>query len=112
MALTIVLLFVFKPSRTFIEKLPITTLTYIHIVRVPIEIVLWWLFINSAVSETMTFEELNYDILSGISAPFVGLFFVDLKSKSCFATIIWNLLAMGLLVNNSVHGNICNALFL
>lgn len=85
--------------RSFLADMPITTLTYIHIIRVPVEIVLWWLYINGAVSEVMTFEGVNYDILSGISAPFAGLFLVGMKSKSRIAAIIWNLLALALLVN-------------
>lgn len=95
----ILLLFLFKSSRSFIERMPITTLTYIHIIRVPVEIVLWWLYVNGAVAESMTFEGVNYDILSGISAPFAGVFLVGMKSQSKIAAIIWNLLALGLLIN-------------
>lgn len=89
----------FKSSRHVIDRMPITTLTYIHIIRVPVEIVLWWLYIYGAVAEIMTFEGMNYDILSGISAPFAGLFLVGLKSKSRLAAIIWNMIALGLLIN-------------
>ncbi len=95
----IVSLFLIPATRNFLNQMPITTLTYIHIIRVPVEIVLWWLFINGVVAESMTFEGVNFDILSGISAPFAGLFLVGLKSKSNIAAIIWNLLALGLLVN-------------
>lgn len=95
----IITLFLIPSGRAFLAKMPITTLTYIHIIRVPVEIVLWWLFIGGAVSESLTFEGVNYDILSGISAPFAGLFLVGLKSKSKFGAIIWNLLALGLLFN-------------
>ena len=92
-------LFIYPKTREFIGQMPITTLTYLHIVRVPVEIVLWWLFINGAVAESMTFQGVNFDILSGISAPFAGLFLVGMKSKSKLAAIIWNLLTLGLLVN-------------
>lgn len=96
---TIIALFVTPSSRNFLARMPITTLTYIHIIRVPVEIVLYWLFVHGVVDEAMTFEGVNYDILSGISAPFAGLFFVGLKSKNKLAAIIWNLLALGLLIN-------------
>ena len=99
MMLIITGLFVHPKSRTFIGQMPITTLTYLHIVRVPVEIVLWWLFIGGAVAESMTFQGVNYDILSGISAPFAGLFFVGMKSMSKIAAIIWNLLTLVLLFN-------------
>ncbi len=99
MLAVIVGLFVHPKSRAFIGQMPITTLTYLHIVRVPVEIVLWWLFINGAVAESMTFQGVNYDILSGISAPFAGLFLVGMKSKSNLAAIMWNALTLALLVN-------------
>lgn len=97
--LLIILVFAIPSARAFVARMPITTLTYIHIIRVPVEIVLWWLFMHGLVAEAMTFEGVNYDILSGISAPFAGLFFVGLKSKSNFAAIAWNVLALGLLIN-------------
>lgn len=97
--LIIIGLFAFPRTRVIIAQMPITTLTYLHIVRVPVEIVLWWLFIHGAVAESMTFQGVNYDILSGISAPFAGLFLVGMKSKSKLAAIIWNVLTLGLLVN-------------
>ncbi|MFY0598754.1 MAG: hypothetical protein JXR03_03725 [Cyclobacteriaceae bacterium] len=92
-------LFVFKRTRDFIGKMPITTLTHIHIIRVPVEIVLWWLFLEEVVPQVITFEGMNHDILSGITAPFAGIFLVGLRSKSRIAAIIWNLVALGLLIN-------------
>ena len=86
-------------GRSFLKKLPLTTLTYIHIVRVPVEIVLWWLSIEKVIPSIMTFEGMNYDILSGISAPFAGIFLVGLRSKSKIGAFIWNLLAFVLVVN-------------
>lgn len=95
----IITLFSFQKSRQFIARMPITTLTYIHIVRVPVEIVLWWLYTYGVVSEAMTFQGINYDIVSGISAPFAGLFLVGMRSKSRLAAILWNVIAMVLLFN-------------
>lgn len=95
----IIILFSREKTRNFIARMPITTLTYIHIVRVPVEIVLWWLYAHGVVSEAMTFQGVNYDIISGISAPFAGLFLVGLRSKSRLAAITWNLIAMVLLFN-------------
>ncbi|XOV94554.1 MAG: hypothetical protein ACFHWX_07580 [Bacteroidota bacterium] len=91
--------FFFRTGREILQKLPITSLTYLHIIRVPVEIVLWWLFLQGKVDKDMTFEGMNYDILSGITAPFAALFLVGQKTKSRIGAIIWNLLALGLLVN-------------
>lgn len=57
--------------KTFIERLPLQTLTILHVVRVPVEIVLLWLFFAGQVPWMMTFEGWNFDILSGILAPIV-----------------------------------------
>jgi len=42
--LTIILLFATSKGRQFIDSLPLKNLTYINIVRIPVEIVLFWLF--------------------------------------------------------------------
>lgn len=109
--LVVLLSLIIRSSRKVIDKMPITTLTYIHIIRVPIEIVLWWLYVNGAVAESMTFEGLNYDILSGISAPFAGLFLVGLKSKSRISAILWNLITLALLVNIVFHALLATPYF-
>lgn len=97
--LTIIYLFINKNTRSFLLKMPLTTLTYIHIVRVPVEIVLWWLTKEQVFPDTLTFEGVNYDILSGISAPFAGVFLVGMRSKSRIGAIIWNALAFVLVIN-------------
>ncbi|MEO9967879.1 MAG: hypothetical protein ABJF11_18955 [Reichenbachiella sp.] len=92
-----------KQSRVYLMNIPITTLTYLHIVRVPVEIVLWWLAGSQLLPYLLTFEGINYDILSGISAPFVAIFMVGLRSKSRIGAILWNIIALGLLVNVVGH---------
>ncbi|CAN5555873.1 hypothetical protein BH10ACI3_BH10ACI3_00610 [soil metagenome] len=55
----------------FIDRMPLKILTMVHVVRIPVEIVLLWLFIGGQVPRIMTFEGYNFDILSGILAPIV-----------------------------------------
>ena len=86
-------------GREMMKNMPITSLTYLHIIRVPVEIVLWWLFLEGKVPEDMTFEGMNYDILSGITAPFAALFLVGGKTKYRIGAIIWNFVTIGLLFN-------------
>jgi hypothetical protein len=97
--ITIIAVFSIKKSRIFLLKMPLTTLTFIHIVRVPVEIVIFWLASYQLMPVEMTFEGSNLDILSGITAPFAGIFLVGMRSKSRYGAIIWNLLALGLLIN-------------
>jgi hypothetical protein len=68
--ITIVLLLI--RSRGFTDRLSIEALTYLHRVRIPVELVLYWLFLSKQVPQLMTFEGRNFDIIAGISAPFIG----------------------------------------
>lgn len=95
----ILLVFIWPKTRAILMEMPITTLHYIHIVRVPIEMVLWWLAVSRAMPMDMTFEGSNLDILSGISAPFAAVFMVGARSKSRIGAIIWNVIALALLIN-------------
>lgn len=97
--LAIVILLVRKKYRDALMKMPITALTFIHIVRIPVELCLWWLFGAGLVAEAMTFEGVNFDILAGISAPFAGVFLVGKRSKNKITAIIWNILCLGLVLN-------------
>lgn len=60
---------IFRAS--FVERLPLETLTLVQIVRVPVEIVLLMLFLAGQVPQMMTFEGRNLDILSGLLSPIV-----------------------------------------
>ncbi len=96
--LTIVLYFIFA-RKNFIEKLPIKILTFLHIIRIPVEIVLLWLFQQKIIPQVMTFESANFDILSGISAPIILWLGFRKNKKNRLLLIIWNFLALGLLLN-------------
>ena len=60
----IAVLFLF--GRDFILRLPLLPLTLLHVVRIPVEIVLAWLYEQGMVPQVMTFHGWNYDIVSGI----------------------------------------------
>ena len=85
--------------KSFIEKLPLKVLTLVHVVRIPVEIVLLWLFQNQFVPRSMTFEGSNFDILSGITAPFV--YFLAFRGGKINGTLLisWNIFALVLLFN-------------
>lgn len=103
---TIVLLFASSRGRQFIDSLPVKNLTYLNIVRIPVEIILFWLFLNSAIPELMTFEGRNFDIIAGISAPFIAYFGLTKTKLNRQTILIWNFISLGLLANIVV-----NALF-
>ena len=104
--LTIVSLFATLKGRQFMDSLPLKNLTYLNLVRIPVEIVLFWLFLHKAIPELMTFEGRNFDILAGLTAPFIAYFGFTKQNISRKAILIWNFVCLGLLVNIVV-----NALF-
>ncbi len=96
--LTIIVFFIcFKTS--FIEKLPVGLLTLLHIVRIPVELVLLWLFFAGQVPQLMTFEGRNFDILSGILAPIV--YFIAFRGKIVNKRLLiaYNIFGLLLLAN-------------
>lgn len=97
----IVMIYLFNSTKgkEFIDSLPLNKLTFLSIVRVPVEIVLWWLFLNGHIPEIMTFEGQNWDILAGISAPLVAYFGFAKKKLKRSALIAWNIVCLALLIN-------------
>lgn len=97
--LTIVVLFATAKGRKFIDSLPLINITYLNTVRIPVEIVLYWLFLNKAVPELMTFSGRNFDIISGITAPFMAYFGFKKGVLNRKVILIWNFVCLGLLAN-------------
>ncbi|WP_343632698.1 hypothetical protein [Fluviicola sp.] len=97
--LAIVLLFSTRGGRRFIDSLPLRNLTYLHTIRIPVEIVLYWLSIQKAIPELMTFEGRNLDIFAGITAPFIAYFGVVKSKLNKQLLLAWNIICLGLLLN-------------
>jgi len=99
----IFILFFTIKGRTFLDVLDLKGLTLLHLIRIPVEVVLFSLFIHKAIPEIMTFEGRNPDILSGITAPVV--YFLGFRNKKIYKPIllIWNFLTLGLLFNIVFH---------
>lgn len=100
----IIYLFSSRRGRQFINTLDLKTLTLLHIVRVPVEIVLYWLFLHKAVPELMTFEGRNFDIIAGITAPVIYYFGFVKNTLTKSILIGWNILCLGLLLNIVFNG--------
>lgn len=101
--LTIILMFATTKGKAFMDSLPLKNLTHLNIIRIPVEIVLYWLFLNKAIPELMTFEGRNFDILAGITAPFVAYFAFTKQKISRNVILIWNFIGLLLLTNIVIH---------
>ncbi|MFY0643879.1 MAG: hypothetical protein JXR19_05380 [Bacteroidia bacterium] len=74
-------------------------LTRIHIVRFLVELILYGLFLQSAIPEVMTFAGRNFDILAGLTAPIVIFMAYRKEIFKRKALLIWNLFSLLLLLN-------------
>jgi hypothetical protein len=90
-------LFFTKNGKAFIDKLDLKVLTIFHIIRIPVEITLLFLFLGRTIPEAMTFEGRNFDILSGISAPIIYYLFFNKKLIGKTVVVLWNIACMLLL---------------
>lgn len=91
------------------QKLPIdnsncflfSTLT--HSIRLPVELTLFYLFQYGMVPELMTFEGRNFDILAGITAPFISWFYTKRKISNRIL-LYWNIISLLLVLFVLVNG--------
>ncbi|MFN3666987.1 MAG: hypothetical protein ACK4S0_12545 [Sediminibacterium sp.] len=102
--LCIALLFISAKGRNYIDTLNTEWLTWLHTVRVPVEICLLLLFNAGLVPKLMTFEGINFDIISGLSAPLVVYYGYRRKTWSRNILLTWNIICLALLFNIAYHG--------
>lgn len=99
----ILILFLTKKGRAFIDSLPVQQLTYLHVVRIPVELILYGLYTYGAIPQLMTFEGRNFDIVAGISAPFVAYLGITRSWMTRNGLLAWNIICLGLLINIVVN---------
>ncbi len=73
-------------------------LTLVHVVRLPVELVLYSLCTHGVVPRVMTFEGRNYDILMGLSAPLI-YYLLRQRVLGRRSLLAWNVLGVMLLTN-------------
>ncbi|MEM7162172.1 MAG: hypothetical protein AAF487_06980 [Bacteroidota bacterium] len=92
-----------RNTRKIIQKRNAAMSVFIHAVRLPVEIVLWQLFIFEMVPELMTFEGRNFDIIMGITAPLIALL-VWLNKIPKGLLLIWNSIGLILVLFILING--------
>ncbi len=95
--LVIVYVFLSRRGKVILNKANLADLTFLHIVRIPVEVVLWGLYLHQQVPELMTFEGSNFDIISGITAPIIWWYAFRDRSIKTKVLLIWNILCLILL---------------
>lgn len=88
-------------TRTFgrlLEAVPRAWPIALQSFRLPVELLLWALFLAGRLPERMTFGGRNFDILIGLSAPLVA-WAVSRGRMGKMAVAAWNVAGLGLLAN-------------
>ncbi len=98
-----ILLFATSKGRAWIDSLDLRMLTLLHVVRIPVEMVLFWLSVHLVVPDVMTFEGRNFDILSGITAPIVWYWGFVRGKLSRRVLLAWNFICLALVLNVVIH---------
>jgi len=96
---SIVLLYAFPRSRYFLDHVDQSWLTFLHIVRFPVELILYWLYMFYLVPEVMTFDGRNFDVISGITAPFIAYWGFVIRKMDYKWVLAWNVICVLLLLN-------------
>jgi hypothetical protein len=102
--LTFIVLFSTKAGKLFLDQINLQKLTLLHIIRIPVELMLMYLFIAKTIPQEMTFEGRNFDIIAGLTAPIIYYFMFITKSISPKVLLLWNIICLGLLINIIITG--------
>ena len=93
----ILAVFLTRRGRSIIDGLSLRRITYLHIVRIPVEVVLYGLYIFDAIPRELTFEGWNYDLIMGLTAPLVLILGWRPEARSRLFFVLWNVVGIGLL---------------
>ncbi|MBI3966466.1 MAG: hypothetical protein HY329_12610 [Chloroflexi bacterium] len=79
------------------DGLSLAGLVGYQVFRVPLELVLYWLHVIDVVPVQMTFEGLNFDVVSGLSAAVVA-WLAAKRQLPAWALLLWNVVGFALVL--------------
>jgi hypothetical protein len=88
-----------KNFEDLIQGVPPAWPVYLQSFRVAVEVLILGIFLEGLIPFEPTFEGYNFDILAGLSAPFVAYFGLQQKKLPVWALKLWNYLGLLLLLN-------------
>ena len=77
-----------------LEAMPKSWLVYLQSFRIVVEIIILYTFKKGIMPESASFEGYNFDIMMGISAPFVAYFLFKDGIKNMLLAKAWNILGI------------------
>lgn len=88
-----------KRVNAMLRVIPPAWLVYIQSFRILMEVLLWLLFLRNIIPFQMTFEGVNYDILTGLSAALVGYYALSINKWPRIVALLWNFAGLLLVTN-------------
>lgn len=85
-----------------LDVIPAEWLVYIQTFRVLMEVLLWLMFAAGVIPLQMTFEGLNYDIFTGLSAPLIAYYALTTEKWPQIVALLWNFSGFLLVVNITI----------
>lgn len=95
----IIITFTTRKGKDFILSIDLEKYTYLHTIRIPVEIGLYLLAGYALIPKDMTFEGNNFDIISGLTAPVIAFLGFRKKTLSSTMIVLWNITCLVLLLN-------------
>ena len=99
-----------QPGRWLTERLPLAAVVGFQFFRLPVELLLHQLHEQNVVPVQMTFQGLNFDILTGLSAPVVA-YLAHRGAIGRRAVFAWNTMGLVLLATIVVVANLSTPAF-
>ena len=88
-----------RTGKEILNVIPPQNIIRLQVFRVVVEILLWLCFIQNMLPVQMTFEGRNFDILAGLTAPFIAYLCFTKQMLNKSIAIAWNIVCLGLLIN-------------
>jgi len=98
-----ILVFTFSKSvKEILIHIPQEKIIKLQVFRFYVEVLLWALFASALLPIQMTFEGINFDVITGVTAVLLttrvaGFLLIDKLPK--IVITLWNLIGLGLLIN-------------
>jgi len=86
-------------GKRFVDSLNLKKLTFLHTIRILVELMLLNLSIRTLIPQLMTFEGRNFDVISGATAPFMFYLVFVRQILGRKALLAWNFICLALLMN-------------
>ena len=82
-----------------LKVVPAGWLIYVQTFRILVEVFLWLMYKNGSIPVLMSVEGLNYDVLTGLSAPIIAYYSFSDKKWPKIVPLLWNFAGLLLLAN-------------